>query len=386
MSHRFGTSLVQTLAILTFATRCELAVAAADNELLKAAHLNDLAAAKAVLEKDPKAVQARDENQCTPLHEAARYGDARFVAYLLSKGSEVNSRCYNQFTPLHLTDDVDIAKVLIKAGADLKARDSSGETPLGRAVSDGNLELVNLFLSHGEKLDFEQLVVLGRTKDVAAALREKPWLAKAPRTCLHTAARSGNLELVRLLLQHGADPNHSIDFSNAPGVYTAFSEAVLFDHYEIASLLAEHGAEMDVAGSKMYRSLFHEVVAEHDLRFVKLMLKYGANVNEMPPDFHSMTPLHVAANIGDVEKCKVLLDSGAEINAATADGATPIFFAAVWKHKPVCDLLLAKGARLDIWTACAGRFAPSQEVSCGRPETSQRSGQAPPSPAATLGG
>ncbi|MGO9463067.1 MAG: ankyrin repeat domain-containing protein [Isosphaeraceae bacterium] len=352
MSDRFGTSLLRILAILTFAIRCEL-VAAADNELLKAARLNDLAAAKAALEKDPKAVQSRDENQCTPLHEAARYADAQFVTYLLSNESEVNARCYNQFTPLHLTDDLVIAKVLLKAGADLKARDSSGETPFHRAVSDRNLELVDFYLAHGEKLEFEQLVELGRTKEVAAVLKEKPWLAKPPRTCLHTAARSGNLELVRLLLQHGADPNHSIDFSNAPGVYTAFSGAVLFDHYEIASLLAEHGAEMDVAGSKMYRSLFHEVVADHDLRFAKLMLKYGANVNEMPPDFHSMTPLHVAANIGDVEKCKLLLDSGARVNAATADGATPIFFAAVWKHKPVCDLLLARGARLDLWTASA---------------------------------
>jgi ankyrin repeat protein len=352
MTHRVGSSLVRTLAILTVAIGCESAGAAQDNELLKAARLNDLAAAKAALERDPKAVHSRGDEQVTPLHEAARYADAQFVAYLVSKGAEVNARCYNQFTPLHLTDEVDIAKVLIKAGADLNARNSSGETPLRRAVSDGNIELVDFFLSQGGKLDFEQLVELGRTAEVAAALKEKPWLAKAPRRCLHTAARSGNLEIVKLLLQHGADPNYSIDISNVRGPTTPLSEAVLLDHYEIANELAERGAEMDVAGGKMDSSLFHHAVAECEPWFVKLMLKHGADVNELS-DFGSLTPLHVAADIGDVEKCKLLLNSGAPVNASTPDGSTPIFFAAVWNRKPVCDLLLARGAKLDIWTASA---------------------------------
>jgi ankyrin repeat protein len=353
MSRHDKLRLLRVMAVLLVPMGLEAAASAAENALLKASRLNDLSAAKAALDKNPKQIDSRDDNECTPLHEAARYCDAQFVEYLLSKGAKVNSRCYNQFTPLHLTDDPDIAKLLLKAGADLQARDAFGRTPLGDAVDDENMELVDLYLAKGATLDFEQLVKLGRTKEVAAILKDKPWMAKAPRTCLHTAAGNGNLDLVNLLLEHGADPNHSIDFSNASGVYSPFSSAVLSDHYEIAVLLAERGAEMDVAGGKMYRSLFHNAIAEHDVRFVKLMLKHGADVNEIPPDFHSMTPLHVAANIGDVEKCKLLLESGAEINAQTPDGATPLFFAAAWNHKQVCDLLLSKGAKLEIWTACA---------------------------------
>src|SRR5262249_26864112 len=125
----------------------------------------------------------------------------------------------------------------------------------------------------GGKLDFEQLVKLGRTAEVAAALAENPRLAEPPSTCLHTAARSGNLEIVKLLLQHGADPNPSIRLLNARGAYPPFSQAVLLKRFEIASELARHGAAMDVGGGKLYSSLFHQAVAERDLRFVKLMLK-----------------------------------------------------------------------------------------------------------------
>jgi ankyrin repeat protein len=377
-----GRHIWLVLAAFAAIMECALNVTVGDDSLLKAARLNDLAAAKAALEKDPKAIDSRDNNQCTALHEAARYGDAEFVIYLIGKGADVNARAYNQFTPLHLTDDVEIAKVLIAAGADLEARDAFSRTPIGDAVDEKNLELIDLYLSRGTKLSFDQLVSLERTTDVAAILEERPWLAKAPRTCLQSAAQDGNIELVKLLLEHGADPNHSIDFSNASGVYSPFSSAVLANEFEIASLLAERGAEMDVAGGKMYESLFHQAVAERDLRFVKLMLEHGADANEVPPGFRPMTPLHVAANIGDADKCRLLLEFGAEIDAKTPDGATPIFFAAVWNHKQVCELLLARGAALDIWTACAlGKTKEVKELLANDPDRAnvldQRLGRPP---------
>jgi ankyrin repeat protein len=80
------------------------------------------------------------------------------------------------------------------------------------------------------------------------------------------------------------------------------------------------------------------------------MLEHEADVNAIDGD---LTPLHVAADLGDIEKAKILLEFRADINAQTSDGATPLFFAAFGNHRPFCDLLLAKGARLDVYSACA---------------------------------
>ena len=86
--------------------------------------------------------------------------------------------------------------------------------------------------------------------------------------------------------------------------------------------------------------------------FVRLMLEHGADVNDTKGSFfRTMTPLHVAANIGDAEKCKLLLEFKADVNAHTPDGATPLDFAAVWDHQVVCELLLAHGAQLVLQTA-----------------------------------
>jgi cytohesin len=110
---------------------------------------------------------------------------------------------------------------------------------------------------------------------------------------------------------------------------------------------------MDVAGGKFYDNLFHEAVAEQDIRLVRLMLEHGADVNAPQGAFSPMTPLHLAANIGDVEKCKLLLEFKADVNAHTPDGATPLDFAAVWDHRAICELLLAHGAQLGMQAACA---------------------------------
>jgi ankyrin len=320
-------------------------------EIHDAAGLNDLKAVQALLDKQPELVNSRGESQVTPLHEAARYGSVPLVELLIARGADVNARCYNEFTPLHLTDDADIASVLLKHGANLKARDSSSQTPLDDAVDDENLDLIELYLASGERLNFDQLVELGRTKEVAELLKEKPWLAKAPSNCLHAAAARGHLELARVLLDHGADPSLDYGFSNVSGVYSPLSSAVLSNHLEVATLLCERGADVDVAGGKMHDSLFHFAVANRDIRFVRLLLKHGADIHAQN-HFRPMTPLHVAANIGGLEKCKLLLEFNADVNEPTPDGATPLFFAAVWNRQAVCELLLSRGAHLDIYSAC----------------------------------
>ena len=340
-------------------------------ELLAAARLNDLAAAKSAFAKDSSAIRATDESQCTPLHEAARYADAEFVEWLVGQGADVNARCYNNFTPLHLTTDPAIARILVKAGAKLGLVDAFGDTPLGRAVGDENQSLIDFYLSQGEKLTFDQCVAIGKANEVAAMLEERPWLAKPPSNTLHTAARAGDVAMVKLLLRYHADPNHSIDFINASGAYTPFSAAVLGGHYEAARELAQRGAEMDVAGGKLVPNLFHHVAGAPDSRFVKLMLEHGVDLHSTD-GFEPMTPLHVAAFQGHVANCKLLIEAGARVEAKTSDGATPLYFAAAANRKAVCELLVSHGAKFDIWSACALGDVAAQPLLADDPKSASR--------------
>lgn len=338
-------------------------------DIHRAVERNDLKAIQALIAKDPQVVGARDSTQRTPLHLAAQYGNLELVTYLLAHGADVKARAENEFTPLHVTDDPEIARLLIKNGADPKAKSAHGSM-LRLAVQDKNLGMIELLVQMGEKLSFEQLVELGYTDQVAALLKEQPWLAKAPRRCLHTAAGKGNLEIVRLLLDHGADPNQDygpVANRQGPGTPLSFT-----GRYDIAKLLCERGADVNLGGGLLYNGTSRSAVYDSDSHYMQLLLDHGADVSLRDP-YESMTALHATANDGDVEKCILLLRYHADVGARTRDGMTALMFAVAQKHDKVCELLLQHGAHLDIHVATAlGQSAKVREMLSKTPELARQ--------------
>jgi ankyrin repeat protein len=198
--------------------------------------------------------------------------------------------------------------------------------------------------------DVEQAVEQGDTEKVAALLEKNPWLAKRPYKLLHAAARAGRAPIVRLLLEHGADPNLDFGFANVRGPFTPLSGAVTCGHFEIAEMLCKHGAQVDVSAGKYHDSLLYYAAAYLEPRFVKLLLEQNAAVDKL--DCWGLAPLHAAADRGDVAKVRLLLDFKANVNIETKDGATPLFIGMVGGHRDLCQFLLERGARLDIYSAC----------------------------------
>ncbi|MFN7098048.1 MAG: ankyrin repeat domain-containing protein, partial [Gammaproteobacteria bacterium] len=152
----------------------------------------------------------------------------------------------------------------------------------------------------------------------------------------HFAARNGHLEIVKLLLDKGADVKEK----------NSYGETILYlvagnDHLEMVNLLLTKGA--DVNEKNEYGSTaLHGAAAKGQLEIVKLLLEKGADVKEK--DDKGNTALHFAARNGHLEIVKLLLDKGADVKEKDNDGNTALYRAVEQGHLNIVQYLIALGA------------------------------------------
>lgn len=139
---------------------------------------------------------------------------------------------------------------LIENGADINAKDSFDKTPLHKAVTAGNHEMVKLLLSNGAHVNSQN------------ALKNTP---------LYNGVVKG-FEICATLLNHGADPNNVTFYQETP-----FSRAVTTGLTQIAKLLLEHGGdvEMKVAETKTVKEIASELADETIHNWCKQNLENG---------------------------------------------------------------------------------------------------------------
>jgi hypothetical protein len=128
--------------------------ARAGDTLYDAAVAADLGAVQAMLEAGK---QPNDPNQCgpqfkktTPLHEAAGKGADRICSLLLQAGANINARNSSGHTPLHEgSSHLSVVKVLIEYQVDVNAKSKRGRTALHRAAVEGDVSVVTELLNAG---------------------------------------------------------------------------------------------------------------------------------------------------------------------------------------------------------------------------------------------
>uniref|UniRef100_A0A0E0KXG6 Serine/threonine-protein kinase BSK1-like TPR repeats domain-containing protein n=1 Tax=Oryza punctata TaxID=4537 RepID=A0A0E0KXG6_ORYPU len=255
---------------------------------LEAARAGDLESLKklaAALDEEGKGVAAvaaavRDANKRTALHFAARDGRTDVCHFLISDlALPVDPKDDDGETPLiHATRQAHLQTVtyLLQHGADPSVASTLGATPLHHAAGIGNLDLMKLILSKGVDVESES--------DAG--------------TPLIWAAGHGQQEAVKLLLQHDAKPNTETDDG-------------------ITSLLS--------------------AVAAGSLPCLEILIQAGADLNIRAG---GATPLHIAADGGNVEIVNCLLKAGSDPNACDDDGLKPIQVAALRNNREVVELLL----------------------------------------------
>jgi TonB family protein len=243
------------------------------------------------------------------IFDAVKADDLAKVNALIAAGADVNAKDDTGETgPLDWAarqNHLDIMKVLLAHGADPKARDFYGFTPLHHAAAWGGKEGVELLLAHG-----------------ADANDSKNSAKAAP---IDNAIHEGNEETITLLLAHGAD----INARNFNGDTPLLLAARL---YEVRSMQAQPAATSDKASTS-------EI--EGDAQLAAFLLAHGADVNAK--DKWNNTPLHRAAWEGRKGVVELLLTHGAEINAKNVGGDTPLKFAEKQGHSDVLELLRQHG-------------------------------------------
>ena len=134
---------------------------------------------------------------------------------------------------------------------------------------------------------------------------------------LHDAARSGNLEHVRLLVEQGTDKDNGDGHGRTP-----LRLASLYGHLEVVQYLVEQGASLDKASNYGHHTPLIGATIRGHLEIVRYLLEQGADRDKA--DIDGRTPLHYSAANGHLEIAMLLMSYGADLNARDTDGQLPI--------------------------------------------------------------
>jgi ankyrin repeat protein len=284
-----------------------------------------------------------------PLLDAAKNGNIDALRALVQKGADVNAAAADGTTALHWAsyrDDVASADLLIRAGAAVDAANDLGATPLWTASLNSSETMVRRLLS------------ASANPNAALLSGETP---------LMVASRSGAAAVVEQLIARGANVN-----ARATRSQTALMWAVSQQHAEVVQMLLAHGADIS-ARSDVWSQVM--AVPPHgylpynktipaggetallfaarvgDLASAKLLVAAGANVNDA--DAWGVSATTLAAHSGFVELVELLLEKGADPNAAPS-GFTALHEAIMRRDERMAGALLAHGANantpLRTWT------------------------------------
>jgi cytochrome c len=173
---------------------------------------------------------------------------------------------------------------------------------------------------------------------------------------IHDAATKGDVTAITAALDAGANVNDSA------GPATPLYLAVRGGHLAAAKLLIERGADVNAVPTPLLGPALMPAVAQRRMDLINLLLKAGANPNLQRG---GETALHVAARSGCLDCVKALVEAGADVNAETKRGQTPIHLAKLKKQHEVADYLMSHGVVLPTPAPISMKLA-SADVEKGR--------------------
>ena len=325
---------VQCMSILKASGADEFAVDKSGATALHHAILsNQILAVKWLLETYPPSEVVRHRSSMRSRMDAANWGRSQRALREIPDMTGLR--------PLHIAVEHDtggMVETLLGAGADMEAKNKQGRTPLIHAIITSRPDSFDTLLRNGARID--QTDSMGRS-------------------ALHWAAGLGQVATITTLLENGAGRlDH--DIAGHEPIHHAASKGHIL---AVEALITEESdldrpTKSDDNGNG--ESLLHIASLYNHLDLARYLLKNGIQVNywsDRPPmlTYHprskllgsSLTPLHYACCLGRFEMAALLLDHGALVNAATADGYTPLMMAVEAENTDLVNLLHMRGAKVN---------------------------------------
>ena len=304
----------------------------------------DIAKVRALLDASPHLISAGDGGSSQPIHWATMTRQTDVIDELLSRGANIDAKRLDGARPIHLTN------------GDYTYR---GWRDVPASVTTTPADVYKHLVSRGAYVDIWMAALKGDLQRVRELLDENPSLANESNeynsyyggsgSALKNAAAAGYLDIVKLLLDRGADPNLPAE-GIAPNGHALYS-AVYNSHYAIAKLLLEKGANPNAPAESSADALWI-AIRDGDLRMVALLASYGAvweiPIDEGPLKYDDIVAtglkrsVEVLGYFGDVKTAAPLFNE----NPSLADDPDALRAAAGKNHQGFVDLLLHHQPRL----------------------------------------
>jgi ankyrin repeat protein len=225
-------------------------------------------------------------------------------------------------TPLHTAvrhNDLQVAQELIRNGAKVNVSTRYGVTPLYLACENGNAAMIDVLLRAG-----------------ADPNSANP----GGETALMTTSRTGKLDAVKLLIDRGA----AVNTKESVRGQTALMWAVLENHPDVVKFLIARGADIDAQTNAVIPDGITGVPGETKSADIGA---HGPGIyrsRAVPTPSGAMTALLFAAREGNLAVARILVDAGAGIERASANGTRPLVVAIVNNHIELAMFLVERGA------------------------------------------
>eukprot|EP00736_Rhodelphis_marinus_P008001 Rmarinus@m.3149 len=284
--------------------------------------------------------------RATSMNNAAAKGDIAQLENLLKTSADfdVNIGDANNRLPIHVAASrglVETVGWLLSQGANADSADAYGNTPLMDAVRGNHAEVAALLRQAGATLPSDQQLVTELLQESSKGDLARVQLyvengvpADAcdanKRTPLHVAASSGHLEVVKYLVDLSADINPLDVWHNTP-----LEDAMKCERAAVQQFLADIGGKLNE--SNVAETLCW-VAFRDDVEKLRILVKAGTDVNTADPDFR--TCLHIAAAEGHLDMVTYLLTiKDLEVNPIDGMGNTPYDDAVRHDHRVIALLL-----------------------------------------------
>lgn len=309
---------------------------------------DDFDGVQQMIDNDPKIIDQKI-NGVTPLYHAVKHSDLKMIELLLINKADPNqkspSKCFR--TPISRAvgdiDSIEIIGLLIKYKASLEEVNYYGMTPIFYAVSKNNVEYLEYLIKAGANvnhtdcfgaLPLHYAARSGFVKIAEVLIKAGSNLNIGDKhnnaTPIYDAIDGNHLEVVRVLLDNGVNIE-PVDYSKVTDQLWKFTHvppvlhyAVKKSRFEIVKLLVERGA--DINGRSSYNSTpLHYAADQDDSRITSYLLSFP-HIQVNAKNNNGSIPVTDAIIHRNKDNIRLLIQHGADLTSVNIHGIGPMSF------------------------------------------------------------